>query len=140
GHAKYTADINTKGTAYCKLLTCKQGHARIAKLDVEPAKKVKGVLGVHVLQNVGDELFYDGQIIAAVAAERPDYADDGIRAIVLELEPLAHFVDEDDLEAATKLDEEHTEVVDDEKVVKEESAKLGHMVRVKPLADETNGD
>ncbi|MEX0725141.1 MAG: xanthine dehydrogenase family protein molybdopterin-binding subunit [Planctomycetaceae bacterium] len=140
GHAKYSADINTKGTAYCKLLTCKQGHARIAKLDVDDAKKIKGVLAIHVLQDVGDELTYDGQIIAAVAAERPDYADDGIRAIKLQLEPLAHFVDEDDLETAKALDAEHTEVVEEETVVKEESAKLGHMVRVKPLADDTNGD
>ena len=34
GYAKYAADINTEGTLYAKLLTCKHAHARVAKLNV----------------------------------------------------------------------------------------------------------
>ncbi len=70
GHAKYASDMNTKGTLYAKVLTCPHGHARIAKLNVEPAKKVKGVHSVHIFKNEGAECRYDGELIAAVAAER----------------------------------------------------------------------
>lgn len=103
GRAVYTADVNPPGTLYCKLLTCRHGHARIKKLDVEPAKKIKGVAAVHVFKDIGSELRWDGELIAAVAAERPEYAEDGIRAIVIEYEQLPHFVNEEDREGAEAL-------------------------------------
>ena len=136
GYAKYSADINTDGTLYAALLTCKLGHARIIKLDVEPAKKVKGVRAVHLFKNVGDESRWDGELVAAVAADRPEYAADGVRAIVVEYEPLAHFVDEDDLEAAQKLDADN---IADGKL-KEDAEKLGHIKRVKELGEQKKGD
>ncbi|MEX0718919.1 MAG: xanthine dehydrogenase family protein molybdopterin-binding subunit [Planctomycetaceae bacterium] len=104
GSAKYTADVNPQGTLYCRLLTCKHGHARIKKLDVEPAKNVKGVAAVHVFKETGSELRWDGELIAAVAAERAEYAEDGVRAIVVEYEVLPHFVNEADREAAEALE------------------------------------
>lgn len=100
GHAKYTADINTKGTLYAKLLTFKGGHARLKRLNLDPAKKVKGVQAVLDLRKVGDELHWDGDLVAVVAADRPELADDGIRAIEVEYEPLPHFVEEANLDAA----------------------------------------
>ncbi|MBW3538947.1 MAG: xanthine dehydrogenase family protein molybdopterin-binding subunit [Planctomycetes bacterium] len=100
GTAKYSADINTQGTLYCKLLTCKHAHAKVTKLDTEPAKGVKGVKAVHIFRDVDSEIEWDGTLIAAVAAETQDAAQDGVNAIVVEYEVLPHFVDEDDLEAA----------------------------------------
>ncbi len=101
GEAKYAADINTKGTLFARLLTYHEGgHAKIASLDVSPAKKIKGVKAVHIFKDAGSEVRWDGELVAAVAAERPEIAQDAIRAIKVEYEPLDHWVDEEDLEGA----------------------------------------
>ncbi|MCA9113891.1 MAG: xanthine dehydrogenase family protein molybdopterin-binding subunit [Planctomycetaceae bacterium] len=102
GAAKYAADINTEGTLYVKALTCRHAHAKVVKLDVEAAKKVKGVHAVHVFRDVDSEVRWDGTLIAAVAAERPEYAEDGVNAIRVEYEVLEHWVDEEDLAGAEK--------------------------------------
>ena len=104
GHAKYAADINTPGTLYAKLLTCKHAHAKVVKLNVDSAKQIKGVHAVHVFRDVDSEVRHDGTLIAAVAAETPDIAQDGVNAISVEYEVLDHFVDDDDLEAARAAD------------------------------------
>jgi len=106
GQAKFTTDINTPGTLYAKLLTCKHAHAKVKKLNVEPAKKIPGVRAVYVFDDdvmddiTKKEIRWDGTLIAAVAADRPEIAEDGVRAIEVEYEVLPHFVDEADLEAA----------------------------------------
>jgi xanthine dehydrogenase YagR molybdenum-binding subunit len=104
GHAKYTADVNPPGTLYAKLLTCKLPHAKIAKLDVKPAEAIPGVRAVHVFNDAGAEIRWEGTLVAAVAADRPEIAEDGVRAIKVEYETLPFFVDEDDLEAARKIE------------------------------------
>ena len=101
GAAEYAADTNTKATLIGKLLTAKVGHAKIKALDTSKAKKVKGVKALLEMRSVGDEIHYDGTPLVAVAAERPEYADDAIRAIEVEFEPLPHFVAENDLKGAT---------------------------------------
>ena len=116
GHAKYTADTNTKGTLYARLLTCHHAHAKVKMLDVEPAKKIAGVRAVHVFNGADSEIRWDGTLIAAVAADRPELAEDGVRAIKVEYEVLEHFVDEADLAGG-------------------EQAK-----RTKPLGENTKGD
>ncbi len=108
GQAKYANDINTKGTLFAKLLTCKHAHAKLAALDVEKAKAIPGVHAVHAFKEVGDELRWDGELIAAVAAERPDIALEAVAAIEVTYEVLSHWVDESDLEGAKK-----TEITDD---------------------------
>ena len=106
GAAKYSADINTKGTLFAKLVTCKHAHAILKKIDVEAAKKVPGVKAVHLFKELDDEIRWDGDLIAAVAAERAEQAADGVKAIeaTIEYEVLEHFVDEADLEAGKKAD------------------------------------
>jgi len=137
GHAKYAADINTPGTLFAKVLTCKHAHAKVSRLNVEAAKMVPGVKAVHVLRDEGTEIFCDGTIIAAVAAERPEYAEDGIRAIEVQYEVLPHFVDEANLEGAQKLDSENC---NEKGELKPEAAAKGHLVRLKPQGDERKGD
>lgn len=103
GKAKYTADINTPGTLFAKVLTCHHAHAKLKKLDVEAARKVPGVRAIHIFDagKPGAEIFWDGTLIAAVAADRPEIAEDAIKAIVVEYEVLKHFVDEQNLQGAT---------------------------------------
>ena len=101
GTAKYAADINTKGTLFAKVLTCPHARAKIKNLNVEPAKKSPGVKAVYVFEGVTErELEWDGALIAAVAAETVEQAEDGVRAIEVEYEVLEHFVDEADLKGA----------------------------------------
>lgn len=102
GSAKYTADTNTPRTLYGKVLTCNHAHAKVTRLNVESAKNLPGVHAVEILKDAGAEIRWDGEIIAAVAAEREDIAEDAVRAIEVAYEVLEHFVDEDDLEAAKK--------------------------------------
>ncbi|MCY2966912.1 MAG: xanthine dehydrogenase family protein molybdopterin-binding subunit [Planctomycetota bacterium] len=102
GSAKYSADINSKGTLFAKLVTCKHAHAKIKKIDIEAAKKVPGVKAVHLFKDIDEnEIKWDGDLIAAVAAERAEQAADGVKAIeaTIEYEVLEHFVDEENLEA-----------------------------------------
>src|SRR2546425_7445812 len=104
GAAKYSADRNPKGTLYAKVLTFKGGHGKVKSLNLEDAKKLPGVKAVFSFVKEGDEVQWDGALIAAVAAERQEQAEDGVRAIRAEFDIMEHFVDEDDLEAAKKLE------------------------------------
>ncbi len=101
GAAKYSNDINTPGTLFVKLLTCPHGAAKLKLLDLAGAEKVSGVKAVHAFVEQGAEFQWEGALVAAVAATRPEYAEDGIRAIKAEFEELPHFVDDADLAAAT---------------------------------------
>ncbi len=101
GFAKYSADTNTPGTLYARILTCPHAHAKIKSLEVDAAKKVPGVKAVYIFPDITErEIDWDGTLVAAVAAETPDQADDGVRAIKVEYEILEHFVDEADLKGA----------------------------------------
>ena len=100
GHAKYAADTNTPGTLFAKVLSCKHAHAKIKRLNVEPARQVPGVKAVHLFKEEGAEIQWDGELVAAVAAERLEQADDGLRAIEVEYEVLEHFVDEENVVSA----------------------------------------
>lgn len=102
GYAKYSADINTPGTLYARILSCPHAHAKIKQLDMAAALKSPGVKAVHTFKEAGDEIEWDGVLVAAVAAETVEQAEDGIRAIKVEYEVLEHFVDENDLGGAER--------------------------------------
>ncbi|MBI3463062.1 MAG: xanthine dehydrogenase family protein molybdopterin-binding subunit, partial [Planctomycetes bacterium] len=104
GRAKYSYDINLPGLLHAKVLTSPHAHARVTKFNVEPARKLKGVQAVYLFPEgkVGAEVQWDGQPIAAVAADTEELAADGVRAIEIEYEVLPHWVDEDDIEGARK--------------------------------------
>jgi len=161
GAAKYTADTNPKDCLVAKLLTFKGGAGKVKSLDLSDALKVPGVKAVHAFVKVGDDLSWDGALVAAVAAERQEQAEDGVRAIKFAFDPVAHFVDEDDLATATKLHNEQTaevlkkypeevrkladadkaKLTDDEKKKLDEYQKaLNAASRIKPLGENTKGD
>ena len=48
---------------------------------MKPAEAIEGVRGVHILRDVDAECLWDGTIVAVVAADRPEIAEDGVRAI-----------------------------------------------------------
>lgn len=110
GQAKYVGDMVLPGMLYAKVLRSPLPHARIALLDVDPARAVPGVLAVITAADFVDrgafgwpvrdafvlaheKVRYVGDPIAAVAAESEAAARAGVQAILLELEALPVVTD-----------------------------------------------
>lgn len=110
GRARYVADYRLPGMLYARCLRSELPHARIVHLDTQPALQVPGVVAAITnadFANEGrfgfpvsdqymlarDKVRYVGEAIAAVAAESPEAAAAGIRAIVCELKALPAVFD-----------------------------------------------
>ena len=137
GAAKYSADINTKGTLFARLLVCTRPNAEITKLNVKPAEAIPGVRAVHILKDVGKVCQYDGEIIAGVAADRIEIAEEAVRAIEVAYKDLPFFVDEADVESAKALDKQN---VDKEGDLTDDAVAQGQMIRTKDFGEQTQGD
>ena len=95
GRAKYPSDIRPEGMLFGVLVTSPHASAGVKAVDVEAAKKMPGVKAVLVLATPGEaKIIYQGQEIAAVAAETEERARDAARAIKVEYEILPHVVTE----------------------------------------------
>jgi CO/xanthine dehydrogenase Mo-binding subunit len=110
GTARFLADYRLPGMLHARALRSDLPHARIVALDVSPALEVPGVKAVITGEDFVDrgqygfpvkdkymlacqKVRYAGEAIAAVAAETPEAALAGVRAIVCELEPLPAIFD-----------------------------------------------
>ena len=96
GKAKYTYDINRPGMLYARILRSEVPHATVRDIDLTQAEAMVGVKAVIPLIDVGKKLRYQGQEIAAVAADTDDIAKDALRAIYVELEELPFVATEAD--------------------------------------------
>ena len=90
GRARYTHDVRLPDMLYARVLCCPLPCAEVT-LDLEPARKIKGVEAV--IELATGKTGYLGQPVAAVAARTPELAEDGLRAIVLKLTPKPWAVD-----------------------------------------------
>jgi xanthine dehydrogenase YagR molybdenum-binding subunit len=113
GRAKYTFDLKPPGMLWARMLRCPHAHARIKVLDVSAAKSMPGVRALRVIQDVGSEIQWALDDVAAVAATTEAQAEDALRAIKVEFEVLPHFVTEANLAAAPKTDPGKEEVEGD---------------------------
>jgi xanthine dehydrogenase YagR molybdenum-binding subunit len=100
GAAKYSYDINLKNMLIAKGLGSPHAHCKIKSIDVAPAEKIPGVVKALPLKKSGDEVDYQGDILAVVAAESEAAAREGAAAVKVEYELLDVFVQDSDLEAA----------------------------------------
>ncbi len=124
GRAKYTYDLNLPGTAVGAILMSPYPRARGVRVNPAAARKVPGVLDVmtggdaengNKFGTRGAKLFTDapnfvGEYLAAVVAESPEAASEGVAALAESLEAdevLPHVVDVADAlkPDAPKLDE-----------------------------------
>ncbi len=96
GKAKYTFDINRPGILYGRILRSEVAHANVVGVDLSEAEALPGVKAVIQIVEVGKKIRYQGQEIAAVAAETDDIAKDAIRLIRVDLEELPYVVTEAD--------------------------------------------
>lgn len=107
GRAQYTYDVRLPGQLYALVLRSPHPHARIATIDTAAAEAVPGVHAVFSSANAPDIPWYEtsrlfdttvrmiGDEVAAVAAESEEIAQDALRLIRVEYEPLPFVTDLD---------------------------------------------
>ncbi|HVN05844.1 MAG TPA: xanthine dehydrogenase family protein molybdopterin-binding subunit [Bryobacteraceae bacterium] len=100
GHAKYSSDLKPAGMLFGAMLVSPLPHARIKSIDTSAAEKLNGVKAVRVITGAGKEVNWEGEEIAAVAAVTEEIANDAVRQIKVEYEPLPFVVREEDLSKA----------------------------------------
>ncbi len=112
GAAQYTADVILPDMLYAAILRCPHAHAMVKSVDTSAAEKMPGVMAVLTGKSPGadipwyggkppqSKLFdphcrYEGEEVAAVAAQTPYQAWDAVRAIKVEYEELPFVLDEE---------------------------------------------
>ena len=80
GRAKYTFDINRPGMLFAKVLRSPYAHATVKSIDTSEAEKLPGVKAVRVIKGAGKEVQWQGDEVAAVAAERAVVDEDQVAA------------------------------------------------------------
>lgn len=108
GQARYVSDMSMPGMLHAKMLTSPVAHAKIKKIDTSKAKALDGVAAVltgeELDYNVGlylvdkrilarDKVRYQGEPVAAVAAETLEIAEKAIKLIEVEYELLKPLLD-----------------------------------------------
>jgi CO/xanthine dehydrogenase Mo-binding subunit len=94
GKAEYTTRVNFPNMLWVKLLTSPHPRARVKMLDASKAEKMPGVAHVLTAQNAPqtypfpEELFFQGEVIAMVAADSENLAEDAVAAIHAEYDVL----------------------------------------------------
>src|SRR3954471_8424262 len=94
GKAKYPSDQRPDGTLFAVMLYSPHAHAKVKSIDIAAAEKMPGVKAVAAIAKAGTTLRYQGDDIAAVAAETEEQARDAVQAIKIEYEVLPHVVTE----------------------------------------------
>src|SRR3954468_429076 len=95
GRAKYPSDQRPDGTLFAVMLYSPYAHTKVTSIDIAAAEKMPGVKAVTAIAKAGTTLRYEGDDIAAAAAETEEQARDAVRAIKVEYEVLPHVVTED---------------------------------------------
>ena len=114
GRARYGADVSLPGLLHAKVLRSPHPHARITSIDTSAAEAAPNVKAVvtgrdfpdiegsllqigenfvnprHLSHNImaRDTVYYDGHAVAAVAATDPHSAEEALKRIAIEYEPL----------------------------------------------------
>jgi len=100
GRAKYSFDINRPGMLFGKIVRSPYAHAKVKSIDTSAAERMPGVKALHVVSDVGTEVFWAGASVVAVAAVDEPTAEDAMRAIKVEYEVLPHLVIDTDVKNA----------------------------------------
>src|SRR5436190_6396335 len=96
GEARYTQDLRLPGMLHAAVLRSPHARARVTRLDLEPALAmagVRGVIGPSDLEPLTNEPNYEGEAVAAVAADTVAQARAAVEAIDVEWEVLEPLLD-----------------------------------------------
>jgi xanthine dehydrogenase YagR molybdenum-binding subunit len=91
GRAKYTFDINRPGMIYGRIVRSPYPHARIVAIDLSEAQKAPGVRAALEHKQAGAQVMYQGDAVAAVAANTEERAIDAARLVRVQYELLPHL-------------------------------------------------
>ncbi len=91
GRARYTYDINRPGMVYARMVRSPYAHARVVSIDLSPAEKAPGVKAALAWKEPGAQVMYQGDPVAAVAADTEERARDAARLIRVRYETLPHL-------------------------------------------------
>jgi xanthine dehydrogenase YagR molybdenum-binding subunit len=95
GRAMYSYDVQRPGLLHGRILRSPHPHARVVSVDIAAAQKAPGVKAALVVIQPGKQAMYQGDEIAAVAAETEEQAQDALRLIKVDYEVLPHVALED---------------------------------------------
>jgi xanthine dehydrogenase YagR molybdenum-binding subunit len=99
GRAKYTFDINRPGMLHAKLVRSPHPHARIVSVDMSAAQKAPGVKATLLWRDPAETqrnvVMYQGDEIAAVAADTEEHATDAARLVKVEYDVLPAVIQVD---------------------------------------------
>ncbi len=89
GHALYSHDIRIPNMVYARLVLVPYSRTKLTKVDVAPAAALAGVVHAEVWDGGKEAVQFlgDDSVVAVVAAETPELAEDAARAVILEFEP-----------------------------------------------------
>src|SRR6266545_562740 len=94
GKAEYATRVQFPNMLHIKILPSPHPRAKIKRIDVSKAEKMPGVAYILTPQNapktypLPEELFFQGEIVAMVAADTEDLAEDAVEAIDVEYDVL----------------------------------------------------
>ncbi|MEK6284184.1 MAG: xanthine dehydrogenase family protein molybdopterin-binding subunit [Acidobacteriota bacterium] len=100
GRAKYSMDINRPGMLFGKIVRSPHAHAKVKSIDTSAAERMPGVKAIHVVSDVGTELYWAGASVVALAAVDEPTAEDAMRAVKIEYDVLPHLVIDTDVKNA----------------------------------------
>ena len=90
GRAKYTFDINRPGMIYGRIVRSPHPHARIVAIDLSDAQRAPGVRAALEHKQAGAQVMYQGDAVAAVAADTEERAIDAARLVKVQYQVLPH--------------------------------------------------
>ncbi len=99
GRARYTFDINRPGMLYGRIVRSPHPHARIVSVDMTAAQKAPGVKATLLWRDPADTqrnaVMFQGDEVAAVAADTEERAIDAARLVKVEYEVLPAVIQVD---------------------------------------------
>jgi len=99
GRAKYTFDVTRPGMVYGRVVRSPYPHARVVSIDFAAAERVPGFKTSLVIRDPKDTktnvVMWQGDEVAAVAADTEEHAIDAARAVKVEYEVLPAVISVD---------------------------------------------
>src|ERR1051326_4172014 len=99
GRAKYTFDVTRPGMLYGRAIRSPYPHAKVVSIDLSAAQRVPGFKTALIVRDPKDDktnvVLYQGDEVAAVAADTEEHAIDAARAVKVEYEVVAAVISVD---------------------------------------------
>jgi xanthine dehydrogenase YagR molybdenum-binding subunit len=92
GRAKYTYDYHGANMLFGKVLRSPYAKAKIVSIDTSAAEKLPGVKAIEIIQKPGTTAQWAGDEIVAVAAVDESTAEDAVRLIKVQYQPVPYLV------------------------------------------------